>query len=352
VLRRRPFNTEALIDELRETLSVAQLVGRAPSFVTALAHLVPVARSGSTALISGETGTGKELAARALHYLSDRASHPFIAVNCGALTETLLEDELFGHEKGAFTGANSSRPGLVSAAEHGTVFLDEVDGLSPRGQVALLRLLQEKTYRALGSAVERRADVRVLAATNASLESEVNGGRFRQDLYYRLCVFRIHLPPLRQRRDDVLLLAEHFLRKHVRPTGEMPRFADSAKQALLSYGWPGNVRELENAVVRAIHLSVDGVIEDADLGLPEAEAPVGAFPDVLEEFEELGPLKVMKKIAIEKFERSYLTRLMARHAGNISKAARAAGKERRELGKLLKKYNILRRPGGELTTAG
>ncbi len=345
-LPRTSLDTSTLIAQLRETMAVAQLVGRAPAFLTAVAHIKPVARSGSFVLISGETGTGKELVARAVHHLSDRSAFPFIAVNCGSLSETLLEDELFGHEKGAYTGALGSRKGLIHAAEKGTLFLDEVDGLSPRAQISLLRLLQEKTYRALGSEDEKKADVRVIAATNADLAQSISEGTFRQDLFYRLCVFRFCLPSLRERGDDITLLAEHFLRKHAKPTGLPPRFEESARMALLNYHWPGNVRELENSVIRAVHLSEAGRIEDVDLDLPgfaiSSETPPRAM--VEQQPKPLQTMKDAKQRAVESFEREYLLRLMAEYNGNITRAARAAGKDRREIGKLLKKYSVAAQP--------
>jgi DNA-binding NtrC family response regulator len=355
-LRRGSLEVETLIAQLREAMTVARLVGRSPAFLTAVAHLIPVARSGSAVLISGETGTGKELVARAVHYLSDRAARPFVAFNCGALPDSLLEDELFGHERGAYTGAHASRKGLVAAAAGGTLFLDEVDGLTPRAQTALLRLLQEKTFRLLGSAEEQRADVRVITATNADLDRSMAAGAFRTDLYYRLCVFRFHLPALRERPEDILLLAEHFLRKHALPNGIMPRLSDSARAALTQYDWPGNIRELENGILRAIHLSPDGVIEEADLALPgwpptdaippalaataEPEQSSAALADAAAPAEPLESMRVAKRRVVEEFEKKYLARLIIEHAGNVTRAAQAAGKERRELGKLLKKYDI------------
>jgi DNA-binding NtrC family response regulator len=346
-LRRSSVEVETLVAQLREAMTLAQLVGRSPAFLTAVAHLIPVARSGAPVLISGETGTGKELVARAVHHLSARADRPFVAFNCGALPDTLLEDELFGHERGAYTGAHAARRGLVSAASGGTLFLDEVDGLSPRAQTALLRLLQEKMFRALGSAEEHRADIRIIAATNADLDRSMTAGTFRSDLYYRLCVFRFHLPALRERPEDILLLSEHFLRKHAPSSGVMPRLAESARQALTAFDWPGNIRELENSIMRAIHLSPDGVIEDADLGIPvraprigDAPPPAIPTPDQIPEDGPLPNMRDAKRKVIEDFERRYLLRLMVEHAWNVSRAALTAGKERRELGKLLKKYSI------------
>ena len=237
-----------------------------------------IARHSATVVISGETGTGKELISRAVHYLGPRAPHPFVPVNCGALPDALLEDELFGHERGAFTDAKARRAGLLSQAEHGTVFLDEVDSLTPRAQVALLRVLQGGTYRSLGGDLERPLDVRFVAATNTSLSALVRAGRFRSDLYYRLCVLAIHLPPLRDRREDILLLARHFLTKY--QDGPVPvQLAADAERALLAYSWPGNVRELENVIQRSLAMTAAPVIVAADLGLaPPAPDPSALLP--------------------------------------------------------------------------
>jgi DNA-binding NtrC family response regulator len=249
-----------------------------------------------------------------------------------------LEDELFGHERGAFTDAHSRRSGLIAQAEKGTLFLDEVDTLTAKAQVTLLRVLQNKRFRVLGSRSEQEANVRVVAATNASLYQLVQAGGFRVDLYYRLCVFSIHLPPLRDRKEDIVLLALHFLKKYGPADGEILRLAPSARKALMSYGWPGNVRELENALIRGIRLRQTDSIEDKDLGLLSSlhEGPDGT-PRTLEGSPRF---KTMKQKAIEAFERDYLIQLMCEHQGNVSHSARTAGKERRDLGKLLKKYHI------------
>src|SRR5918993_1069806 len=200
---------EQLIRRQRVTLAMSKFVGNSEIFKRAIASVTPAPRSNAAILVTGETGTGKELVARAIHYLSDRASGPFVAVNCGSLTDTLLEDELFGHERGAFTDARDRRSGLIAQAERGTLFLDEIDTLTSRGQVALLRVLQDKVYRPLGAQREYQAEVRFVAATNASLLAAVESGSFRADLYYRISVFTIALPPLRERKEDILILAEH-----------------------------------------------------------------------------------------------------------------------------------------------
>ncbi len=329
-------HTEQLIRRLRDEQAQTKLVGHAPAFLRAVASCPAIARSDAAVLIGGETGTGKELVARALHYMSSRAACPFVAVNCGALPDTLLEDELFGHERGAFTDAHLRRQGLVAQGETGTLFLDEVDTLTFRAQIVLLRVLQDKRYRPVGASREQQADVRIIAASNASLHQLVLQGSFRADLYYRLSVFTIELPPLRQRPEDIPLLARHFLTAHTPPDLEGLSLAPGACDALIRHDWPGNVRELENAIIRGIHIS-DGrkEITADDLGLStghdRAAAPADSRPR---------SYRALKREVIESFERRYLTQLMADHHGNISSAARTAGKERSDLGKLLKKYAI------------
>ena len=318
-----------------------QLIGKAPVFRDALSRLPTLARADGTVLITGETGTGKELVARAVHALSPRAAAPFVAVNCGALVDTLLESELFGHERGAFTDAHARRRGLVAEAAPGTLFLDELECLTPRGQVSLLRFLQDRSYRALGSAVEQRADVRCVAATNAQLDGLVRAGTFRADLYYRVSVFSVNLPPLRERREDIVPLAEHFVAKHVTGAGPAPRLSPGAVDALLACDWPGNVRELESAIARAVPVAQGDRIEAPDLGLKaEPAAARAGLPPMALLTEGESSYKIQKRRVVESFERAYLHRLMADHHGNVSRASLAAGKERRDLGKLLKRHGL------------
>ncbi len=330
--------SESLIKRLRETQGISILIGEAPVFRRAIAQLPAIAQSDGTVLICGETGTGKELVARAIHYLSPRAAFPFIAVNCGALPDTLLEDELFGHERGAFTGAQVREPGLIAQAEKGTLFLDEVGTLTAKAQAALLRVLQDKTFRMLGSRREERVDVRFVAATNAPLYQMVESRTFRPDLYYRLRVFTISLPPLRDRREDIPLLAAHFLRLHAPPDQAGVELSPAAHAALLRFDWPGNVRELEHAILRAAGICQASMIEAEDLGLPleprHSESAASSDPWSLSSF------KAQKERSVAAFERDYLIRLLAAHHGNVSHAARAAGKDRRELGRLLKKHHL------------
>jgi DNA-binding NtrC family response regulator len=329
--------TDDVVERLRDGQVLSALVGRAPVFRRAIADLTAIARSGKSVMVTGETGTGKEIVARALHYLSDRAANPFVPVNCGALPETLLEDELFGHERGAFTDARASRPGLLAEARKGSIFLDEVDTLSPHAQVALLRVLQDQRYRPVGGTFDREADVRILAATNARMEQRVVVGAFRADLFYRLCIFSIHLPPLRERKEDIPDLADHFLAKHAIAGGF--RFTESACAAMAAFDWPGNVRELENAVIRGCHLSRDGSIGYEQLSLPPAPL-TNAAVNTTPKHPVTEPMQALKRKVINDFERRYLVEVLAAHCGNVTQAARYAQKDRRELGKLLKKHGI------------
>ena len=331
---------EGVVERLRDLGARESLVGESAVFRDAVRPVSAVARSDATVLITGETGTGKELAAHAIHYLSPRAAYPFCPVNCGSLPDSLLQDELFGHEAGAFTDARTRRAGLLHESRNGTLFLDEVDALTPRAQVALLRLLQDRTFRPLGSSRLEQVDVRFLAASNAPLDELVRAGTFRHDLYYRLSVITIRLPPLRDRRGDIPLLVARFLEKHTPAGGPVPQVDPDAMAALTAFDWPGNVRELESVIVRAVVLGEGRTIHREDLGLP---SPAASPPEAVAE-ESRGraerSYQALKAQAIADFERDYLARLMARHRGNVSQAARAAGKERRELGRLLKKHQI------------
>ena len=317
---------------------LSKLVGRSPLFLACISQLPAIASSDASVLIEGETGTGKELVARAIHYLSKRASFPFVALNCGSLPDTLIEAELFGHERGAFTDAHSQRQGLVSEAAGGTLFLDEIDTLPSKAQVGILRLVQDKSYRTLGSTTERRANIRIVSATNLSLLNLAGTGSFRIDLYYRLCVFYLYLPPLRERVEDIAILAEHFLKKHLPAERPLMVLSEQAQAELLNREWRGNVRELENAIIRGIHLCRGITIRPSDLmlGLQASDKPSPAYADRAK----LDDFRTLKRSVIECFERDYLARLMTAHHGNVSAAARTARKERRDLGRLLKKYDV------------
>ncbi len=289
-----------LKNQLQERHGIAGMAGKSQPMQKVFSLIRKVAPSDMTVLIQGESGTGKELVAKAIHYGSSRKDYPFVAINCGAIPETLLESELFGHVKGAFTGAIANKKGLFEAAEKGTIFLDEISATSPALQVNLLRVLQEKEYRRVGDSKNQRMDVRVLAATNLDLEQEVKKGKFREDLFYRLNVITISLPPLRQRKEDIPLLAEHFLSKY-RRHGAVKTLGESAFALLMRYDWPGNVRELEHVMEQAASFSNAQTVQKEDLPdkLREISAPAAPAGDNghlgLKEF-----LKLQEKILIEK----------------------------------------------------
>jgi two-component system, NtrC family, response regulator GlrR len=316
------------------------IVGRSPAFIHTLGLMRRYARFDAPVLISGETGTGKELFARAIHYLGRRSGSPFIPVNCGALPDTLLEDELFGHIRGAFTDARGDRKGLISQAEGGTLFLDEIDALTPRAQVAVLRFLQERQYRPLGSEHQREADLRIVAATNADLSALIGAGGFRTDLMFRLDVATLRIPPLRERPDDLPLLIHHFLRHYADQYGRaVPALSPQVQADLAGHVWPGNVRELENAMHRAVILAVAGKVASLPLGtLAATGAP--AAPAAAEPFRPGLGLKEARAREVEKFERRYLSWLLDQTQGNIAAAARRAGTERRNLGRIIKRLGV------------
>jgi two-component system, NtrC family, response regulator GlrR len=315
---------------LKEKLGLRLLIGQSPAFLAAKAQITQVAHYDVSVLILGETGTGKELFARSIHYLSARAQHPFIPVNCGAIPTDLVENELFGHMRGAFTGAASTTVGLIQEANGGTLFLDEIDALPFLAQVKLLRFLQEKEYRPLGSSKTHHVDVRVVAATNISIEQAVKEGRFRQDLYYRLNIIPVNLPRLCDRKEDIPTLARYFLLKYA---GEFKKsvtaFSDAAMHQLLLYAWPGNVRELEHIVQRAVVLTQQEIISEEDLRLPDALPLQSCYS-----------FRDAKAQAVAQFERSYLVELLSAHQGNVAQAARAAKKHRRALWQLIAKHHI------------
>lgn len=321
---------ETLEHTLKENLGLKQLIGESRLFLDQVEKIPLVAAADSSVLICGETGTGKELFARAIHYLSARAANPFVPVNCGAIPVELVENELFGHHRGAFTGASTSEPGLIQEAEGGTLLLDEIDCLPTLAQVKLLRFLQDREYRPLGSSKMRKADVRVLAATNVDPAAAVKEGRLRQDLYYRLNIIPMILPPLRERVNDIPLLARHFLAGYATAAKRtVSSFSPEAMQALLLYGWPGNVRELQHTIERAVVLS-RGVV----IGMQDIMISGRSDASEKESFQEA------KARMISEFERSYIEGLLASYDGNISRAARAANKNRRAFFQLIRKYRI------------
>ena len=312
------------------------LIGDSPAFLAALQRLVRIAATPATVLIEGETGTGKELAARVVHYESARCSEPFIPVNCGAVPDALLESELFGHRAGAFTDAKEARPGILRLADGGTLFLDEVDSLSLRAQVVMLRFLQERTVRPLGSGSEHEVDVRIVCACNRRLEQLVAERLFREDLFYRLNVVRVELPPLRARGGDVVLFAEHFLQSLAVRYGLPSRELDAAsKRWLCEQSWPGNVRQLENFIESEFLMAGDAPLLRLSVLRGSLEGSCGS-----REATECWDYRQARARALEEFDRQFLGRLMQLTGGNVSRAAQLAHKERRGLGRLLQKYAI------------
>lgn len=313
-----------------EKLGLQQLLGESPAFTAEINKIPVVAKSDITVMITGETGTGKEMVGRAIHYLSARAGKPFVPINCGALPVELMENELFGHERGAFTGAAGSRNGLIQEAEQGTLFFDEVNCLPLQAQVKLLRFLQSKEYRPLGSTRTLTGDVRIIAASNANLEAEVEAGTLRRDLYYRLNVVPIVLPPLRARASDIIVLARHFLAQYARKLNSpVIDFSPAAERKLLLYNWPGNVRELEHVIERVAVLCGERIVQEQHIVLgSEPEQPARMS------FQE------MKAQVVSRFESDYIRNLLTAYRGNITQAAQAAQKERRTFWELMRKHKI------------
>jgi DNA-binding NtrC family response regulator len=323
--------------EVREAFE--GLVGGAPQMASVYRMIETVAHSDATVLVEGESGTGKELVARALHMRSGRKDQTFLAVNCSALPEGLIESELFGHVRGAFTGAIGAKKGLFEAADHGTLFLDEVGDLPPSAQVQLLRVLQEGEVRRVGSNDTTKVDVRVIAATNIDLAAARARGKFRDDLFYRLNVIAIRLPALRERSEDIPALAHHFIAKSAARAHRPPPTLSNEVLALLRrYRWPGNVRELENAMERAVVLTRGAEITTAELPLQILGTPERIAPDaqVLSDL----PYAQAKQSALHSFEKRYLGALMRKTEGNLSEAARLAGMDRSNFRRLLKANGI------------
>jgi two-component system, NtrC family, response regulator GlrR len=307
-----------------------QFIGNSPKFLAAIVNISRIASCEANLLILGETGSGKELCARAVHHLSRRGHKPLIPVNCGSIPVDLLENELFGHEPGAYTGASAHQLGLVGEADGGTLFLDEVDALTPAAQVKLLRFLQDKKYRPLGSPKYVDADVRLIAATNVDLDLAVRRGTLRLDLYYRLNVLSVHLPPLRERREDIPSLARHFVCKFAMEFQKpAPVLSPEATQKLLLRAWPGNVRELEHVIERAVALTPGTVITDADIVFERTEQTTSA-----------APFREAKARAVVEFEENYIRGLLVASQGNITKAAQQAHKNRRAFWELVRKHEI------------
>jgi two-component system, NtrC family, response regulator AtoC len=336
--------TKALATEQRNNrrlqggdVTVSGIVGSTAAMRDLVKLIDKVAPSPTTVLISGESGTGKELVARALHVRSDRSAGPFIQINCGAIPESLFEAELFGYERGAFTGAVTSKRGRVELAHGGTIFLDEVGELPRDMQVKLLRALQERVIDRVGGVEPIPVDVRVVAATNVDLKKAVDEGRFRSDLYYRLAVFPIQLPPLRERVEDIPLLVEHFLRRFaVRLGKNVVRMAPEAMAPLLEHSWPGNIRELENLMERAVLLAEGDAVGLADLPGLRGGAPFSSAATELEDLD----LKEYVRVHTARLERARILRVLEAEDGNVTRAARRLGISRKSLQTKMKDYGL------------
>lgn len=320
-----------------DNMANANLMGSSPQFKTVLQQIRRFANVAATVLITGESGTGKEQAARALHYLGERSDRPFVPVNCGSLSDNLAESELFGHERGAFTDAKSASDGLIGEASSGTLFLDEVDGLAPKMQAALLRFLQDRTYRRVGGGALRHADVRVIVASNADLERLCRARLFRLDLFYRLNVLKLHMPSLRERGDDALEMASAFIRRLEYQYRISPkRLHPDAIDFIRTYDWPGNVRELENMLHRDFLMS-----ESDELLLQEARRNWSVTAQAKVLFAKTcSSFKEAKARNVAEFEKSYVRELLTLTRGNLSAAARLAGKDRSAFGKLARKHGL------------
>jgi two-component system response regulator GlrR len=340
--RKLTSEIERLKGLLEDRYGFANIVGRSEKMHRVLEVVSRIAKTESTIYIQGESGTGKELIAKAVHLASERQGKSFVAINCAALPESLLESELFGHEKGAFTGAIRTTRGLFSQAHEGTIFLDEIGDMPQSLQAKLLRVLQEKQFYPVGNEKPVGVDVRVIVATQKDLEEEVKKGLFREDLFYRIHVIPIHLPPLRERKEDIPPLAEHFLKKFgEKMKKEVKKFSPQGMQRLMLYDWPGNVRELENTIEYAVAMTQQDVVtEDLILQtklMPQQEEemrPVGTIRETSSD--SLRPLKEAR----DSFERDYLIRLLELCQGNVSQAAKFAGKYRADFYDLLKKHGL------------
>lgn len=326
---------------LQQTHQFSNIIGRSASMQAVFQLIQTIAPTTSTVLVTGESGTGKELVARAIHFNSTRKDRPFVALNCGALPETLLESELFGHVRGAFTGADSNKKGLIEVAEKGTIFLDEIGDMSPMMQVKLLRVLQERKFRRLGGTEEINADIRIIAATNRDLTELVAEGRFRDDLFYRINVIPVRLPPLRERTEDIPLLSEHFLAKYAAQMGRpLSGMSPEAMGRLQAYTWPGNIRELENAIERAVALESGPVVEAGSLpehvlsgALPATVGPVGSDTPL-----PASGFDLEKHVA--EIEREYIAEALRRAGGVKGRAAELLGMSFRSFRYYMKKYHL------------
>jgi len=330
--------TEKIGRDLTLEIGLSDLVGTSASFLLVLQEIKIISASDANVLITGETGTGKDMCARAIHYAGPRADKPFIAINCGSVPEDLWENQFFGHERGAFTDARERSSGLLKEADGGTLFLDDVEALSPKNQVKLLRFLQTGSYIPLGGVREAQVNVRAIAATNENLTDRLKDRTFRSDLYFRLAVLTLFLPPLRERPDDIQQLAEYFLRKYAelyaKPIVGMSR---GVLQKLGDHSWPGNIRELENVIHRAVVHTQGNALTEASI--PEVTADKISLRSQIERF---SSLKEMKRVVVSDFEREYVLAMLQTCGGNVSEAARRCHKNRRAFWELMRKYSITR----------
>lgn len=326
---------------IQAEFSKLNLCGSCATFMQVLELIKQISRHQATVLIQGETGTGKENAARAIHYFGARSTCPFVPINCATIADDLLESELFGHEKGAFTDARQTKEGLVAVANGGSLFLDEIDSLTPKAQASLLRFLQTQEYRPVGSKKLLRANVRVIAATNAELKQRVQNKRFREDLYFRLNVLNLTMPPLRERKADMPIIAESLLLRFSREYDLPLRLlSQQSLQYLQRQNWPGNVREFENTLLRSYLLSTGNYIDISDDADQSCLLPEVGTESITHTPDTCTPMSFQdaKARAIVDFEKQYLSQVMQITHGNVTLAAKIAGKERRALGKLLQKY--------------
>ncbi|MDE2184481.1 MAG: sigma-54-dependent Fis family transcriptional regulator [Alphaproteobacteria bacterium] len=317
------------------------IIGTSPQMQSVFRLVAKCAPTNSTVLLTGESGTGKELIARAIHYNSLRKDKPFVAVDCNTLSENLLESELFGHVKGAFTGAVGNKHGMLEIAEGGTLFLDEIGNISLATQAKLLRTIQERTYKAVGGTKTQTANFRLITATNKDLRAMVADGRFREDMFYRINIFPIAIPPLRERRDDIPALAFHFLRAYSEEFAKpVTEFSEGAMSVLQNYDWPGNVRELENTVQRAVILATDSVVRTAHLINIDGASPEPAL-DIPRSAEELKQAKKeVREKSIENVEKLFVIEALKRNGWNATRSAEETGMQRANFQALMKKYNI------------
>jgi DNA-binding NtrC family response regulator len=341
VTTQRSLNHRRLVEEnrelqgqLRSIKPFTEIIASSPQMQKVLETIRKVAISDANILLRGESGTGKELAARAIHNASRRSHRPFVPIDCAAMPENLLESEMFGYEKGAFTGAVNTKRGLLETAADGTVFMDEIGELPLTMQSKMLRVLQDHQFRRVGGTELLKTDFRLIAATNRNLPEMVKDGSFREDLYYRLNVVTIELPPLRDRRSDIAPLAQHFLRHFAEKSGKDVKISNAAMMILEKYVWPGNVRELMNAVERAVSLTEFNQITPLDLPLSILESVKGAVRPTEQSF------RAAKQRLIEEFEPRYLSQILSETGGNVSEAARRSGMKRSAFQRLMAKYGL------------